>query len=164
MNVRLLSCLLAASAAASLGAPAGRAGDLIPVAGVQVTGPQVASLSLGCFYVPRFLAGTGQGLDALSAGDRGWVLNVEPGWCGGKISVGEFSVNDKGLGGFRAAFIRTWDALGKDPWHSRPGESYVGIEVTVSGGAKGNLGGFYRVDGGGRGGGWMVGWGYGIGY
>lgn len=130
------------SAIATL-AGAGRAqAEARPVWGIEWNSPQRAAASFG------LLLGDAHG-DGFDLGRNLWLVQVQPGIGGGRVSVGfaPFAAGSSGLVfagvAVKATLLRTWGS----PTGAPPDHTYAGAQVDVAWVVKGSIGVLKRVSG-----------------
>ncbi len=113
-----------------------------PIWGVEAGSPQRAAASLG------LLLGDARG-DGFDLGRRLWLVQVQPGLGGGRISLGfaPFAAGSSGLlfagVAVKAALLRTWG----DPAGVPSGRTYAGATLDAAWVVKGSLGVMWRLGG-----------------
>ncbi len=132
----------AALLAAGLTLPARAA--MRPTWGVEAGSPQRVTATLG------LLLGDARG-DGFELGRRVWLVQVQPGLGGGRISLGfaPFAAGSSGLlfagAAVKATVLRTWG----DPAGVPGGRTYAGVSLDAAWVVKGSLGVMRRLGGGG---------------
>lgn len=128
-----------------------------PVWGVEWNSPQRAAASLG------LLLGDAHG-DGFDLGRNLWLVQVQPGQGGGRVSVGfaPFAAGSSGLVfagvAVKATLLRTWGS----PLGVPPDQTYAGAQLDVAWVVKGSVGVLKRVSGA-RGSDTVVSWSVGFG-